>query len=77
MTMEELKQVYVCEYSAAQGCFHVETLQKALEENTFIILNNRKVDYIPFWIGSTWDEACKVCDAMKAELYKRRKEDTK
>ena len=58
-------KTWVSEYSHKQGCFHVETLADALEKNRRAVAQGYEMDYIPFAVSITREDACDLCERMK------------
>lgn len=49
--------VWVAEYSQAQGCFHIETIDRVLALNQEAVLKGRNPGYIPLGFFRSYDEA--------------------
>lgn len=49
--------IWVCEYSVDQDCFHVDTLGSILEKNRRALAECRRSDYIPLNVFLTAEEA--------------------
>ena len=63
--------LYVAEYSASQGCFHVDTLQRTLRLNQANALEQRSLDYQIIAICSSDDEAMEFCNQFKQRQRQR------
>lgn len=59
-----MSEFYLCEYSKTQGCFHIETLSQALQANRRIVAARASVDYVPFALCDSYEEASRCVDAM-------------
>jgi len=59
------RNLWVAEYSAQQGCFHVATLEQVLQNNLTMVMNRSNNDYLPFGFYKTIDEAHAACDRMR------------
>lgn len=67
-----MEKIYVGEYSVSQGCGHIETLDEAIKNNRFIILNGRNVDYLVITYNSDYDKVAEELDNFKKELENRK-----
>jgi hypothetical protein len=63
--MESIMNLWVAEYSAQQQAFNVDSLGRALKTNAMLIQNREGLDYLPFGIFRTIEEADAACDAMR------------
>lgn len=63
--MIDFHNLYFCEYSEKQNCFHVVDISKALEMNRNSIINGYGVDFIPFAIADDRVKANALCDKMQ------------
>ena len=59
--------VYVLEYSPAQGCFHIETIQEMTRDNLLALLADRMTDFVPVAVGVTYA----VAEALAGALEER------
>lgn len=60
--------VWVCEYSAKQNAFHVETLDNIVKINRQTILQGENPGYIPVEVSETREEAIKFADCWRMKL---------
>lgn len=49
--------VWVCEFSPAQGCFHVDTLEKVLEVNRQAVARGDMPGFVPLALFRSSEEA--------------------
>ncbi len=56
--------VYVAEYSASQGAYHVDPLNRSVQTNAHALAAGRALDYAPFHVG-TEDECYAACRQMR------------
>ena len=56
-----MTELWVCEYSPVQGCFHVDTLEKSLEINRVMLNCGQIPSYIPLGVFESSEEAGKFC----------------
>lgn len=68
---QEIGELLICEYSAKQRCFHIETLAEALQKNRRGIIGGQGLDYIPFAVTDEFDEANKLCEEMRKRIHGR------
>ncbi|HMJ88761.1 MAG TPA: hypothetical protein VK530_03035 [Candidatus Acidoferrum sp.] len=57
-------QIYVLEYSASQGGFHIQTMRAATTRNMKMFLDNRMNDYQIIGCANSHEEASKLCDVV-------------
>lgn len=69
--MLNLDEIWLAEFSPGQGCFHVETAERACEINVQQIVTGQATGYIPFAVCSSHAEASRACDVLRVELEKR------
>ena len=63
--INELPYEWVAEYSHQQKCFHVQPSWKMIKGNIQTIIVKRNIDFMPFGIYQTRDEAHEACDKMR------------
>lgn len=56
-----MMELWVCEYSPVQGCFHVDTLEKSLAINRAMLSCGRVPSYIPLGVFESIVEAKEYC----------------
>lgn len=56
-----MSELWVCEYSITQKCFHIDTLEKVLEVNRSMLRSGRVPSYIPLGVFASDEEARKFC----------------
>lgn len=49
--------VWVCEFSPAQGAFHIETLERILETNRQTVARGKAPGFVPLALFSSSEEA--------------------
>lgn len=57
--------LWVAEFSASQGCFHVDTLDHTLLRNVDAVRRRATNDYQIFGIFETAEQANAACDIME------------
>jgi len=57
-------------WSQSQNALHIETIKEMLEANRNALEENRRMDYVPIFIGSD-DECHKVTNAMRRVMHAR------
>ena len=58
-----MRELWICEYSPAQKCFHVDTLEKSLEINRAMLRCGQVPSYIPLGVFGSSEEAGEFCRA--------------
>lgn len=56
-----MSELWVCEYSMRQKCFHIDTLDKALEINRAMLSCGQVPSYIPLGVFDSSEEAGEFC----------------
>lgn len=65
MSMGKDQEIYVAEFSPAQGAYHVDTMEHSIAVNAWMIANGRDIaDFIPFCMGSE-DDCYWACAKMR------------
>lgn len=59
-------ELWICEYSPTQSCFHIDTLAKSLEVNRRSLAAGRPADYIPLYIARSSEEARAFAEQWEA-----------
>lgn len=71
--MIDANQWWVAEYSKSQDAMHVHRVGDAIDSNLGQILRAGVAnDYLMVGLAGTHDEASTICDALRAELDKRK-----
>lgn len=60
-----IRSDYVLEWSQSQKCFHIETLEEAMEGNREAFKANRQSDFIIIFANRTHAEAQKIAETLK------------
>ncbi|MBW8015451.1 MAG: hypothetical protein FVQ82_04630 [Planctomycetes bacterium] len=63
--MNNNETIYVAEYSHDQQCFHVQPLQMMIKDNIESVIDKRNLDFMPFGIYRTRDEAHEACAIIR------------
>ena len=56
-----MSELWVCEYSHVQNCFHIDTLEKSLEINRAMLHCGQVPSYIPLGVFESSKEAGEFC----------------
>lgn len=65
----KIKDLWVVEYSVSQQCFHVDTLGDSINNNQFICVNQRPVDYLIIAICDTYEQAHGFINLFQARYH--------
>ena len=60
-------EIWVCEYSPTQGCFHIDTLEKTLEVNRQGVASGLAADYLLLHIAQSSEEVHAFADKWEAD----------
>jgi hypothetical protein len=64
------KSTCVLLWSQSQNALHIETIEEMLEANRNALEENRRMDYVPIFIGSD-DECHKAATGMRKVMHAR------
>lgn len=56
-----MSELWVCEYSVRQKCFHIDTLEKSLAINRAMLHRGQVPSYIPLGVFGSDKEAGEFC----------------
>ena len=62
-----IAEIWVCEYSPTQGCFHIDTLDKTLAVNRQGVASGHAADYILLYVAQSSEEALSFAKRWEAE----------
>jgi hypothetical protein len=62
--MLNLDEIWVAEYSPQQGCFHIETANRAVGSNLRQIMAGWTNSYLVFAVCASTEEANRACDML-------------
>lgn len=70
--MEDIKELWVAEYSVQQKCFNIDTLGGAIRANYRMVCRKQNNDYLIFGLFRTLLEAHKACDEMERKYQEQK-----
>jgi hypothetical protein len=65
----DIKEMFVVEWSPRQRSYHFETVGEMLENNLRATLDGKQTDYLPIYITRTKEEARRVRDSIEARFH--------
>ena len=60
-------EIWTCEYSPTQGCFHIDTLERAIAINRQGVASGHAADYIMLHVAQSSEEALAFAKRWEAE----------
>jgi len=66
--MQNIAKLYVVEYSASQGCFHIHQVEDMLETNLRTFVRSTQPGYIPIAIVETHEQAGEIIETILKKL---------
>ena len=67
-----MSELWICEYSPIQDCFHVDTLEKSLEINRATLNCGHAPCYIPLGVFESLEETETFCCEWKKKIHNHR-----